>query len=443
MKLTKITPMASYKFSLVLLFGVCSWIGYSQEMLTAEQAITIALENNYEIRMAKNDLRKDSLSLSPGFAGMLPRVNAFLDDNNSIQNLEQTRSDGTVNAQDDARNNSLSYGIELGWTLFDGFKMFATHERLKEQRNLGSNALKESIIGNLSDVLITYYDLVQQQQQLAALDSTVVISKQRVTLAQNRFDIGKASKLEVLNAEVDLNTDQTLFLEQQEELANTKVTLNRLLARDIKTTFSVAPQIKIDSNLFLPDLETIAMENNPELLSHIIQNRIAKLKFKEIRASRYPTVIASTSYNFSESESSLGFSTSSSSHGLRYGVGVNLNIFDGFNQNRSEKIAKLEIDNSKLRIEQQKKTLLSQLHIAHQTYQTNLKLMALEHKNEAMAKENLEITMEKYRIGIIPTIEFRTAQLNYINAQLRYSNSVFKAKLSEISLKALSGNLPM
>src|SRR5690606_40727301 len=98
--------------------------------------------------------------------------------------------------------------------------------------------LKESIIGNLSDVLITYYDLVQQQQQLAALDSTVVISKQRVTLAQNRFDIGKASKLEVLNAEVDLNTDQTLFLEQQEELANTKVTLNRLLARDIKTTFS-------------------------------------------------------------------------------------------------------------------------------------------------------------------------------------------------------------
>ncbi|EKF55697.1 outer membrane efflux protein [Galbibacter marinus] len=443
MKLVKLTPMSSYKYIIVLLFGTCSILGYSQEILSAEQAISLALENNYEIRMAKNELSIDSLSHSAGFSGMLPRVNAFLDDNNSIQNLEQTRSDGTVNSQDDAKNNSLNYGLELGWTLFDGFKMFATHERLKEQINLGSNELKEAIINNLSEVLITYYDLVQQQQQLAALDSTVVISKQRVTLAQNRFDIGKASKLEVLNAEVDLNTDQTLFLEQKELYANTKVVLNRLLARDINANYTVAPEIKIDSGLFLPDLEAMASENNPQLLSYIIQNKIAKLKFKEIRASRYPTVIATTSYNFSESESSLGFTTNSSSHGLRYGVGVNLNIFDGFNQNRSEKIAKLRIDNSKLLIEQQEKTLLAQLSVAHKTYLTNLQLIALEHKNESMAKENLEITMEKYRIGIIPTIEFRTAQLNYINAQLRHSNAIFKAKLSEISLKALSGILPM
>lgn len=443
MKQPKITIMFSYNYLLVVLFGMISTLGYTQEILTAQQAVTIALENNYEIRMAKNELRIDSLSLSPGFSGMLPRVNAFLNDDNSIRNLEQTRSDGTVNSQDDAKNNSLNYGLELDWTLFDGFKMFATHERLKEQQNLGANALKASIIGNLSDVLITYYDLVQQQQQLAALDSTVVISKQRVTLAQNRFEIGKASKLEVLNAQVDLNTDQTLFLKQNELFANTKVKLNRLLARDIQTFFSVEPSIKIDSSLFLPELRAMAVENNPELLSHIIQNKIAELEFKEIRASRYPTVIATTSYNFSESESSLGFTTNSSAHGLRYGVGINMNIFDGFNQNRSEKIAKLRIDNSELIIEQQQKTLLSQLSVAHQTYRTNLKLIALEHKNEAMAKENLEITMEKYRIGIIPTIEFRTAQLNYINAQLRHSNAIFKAKLSEISLKALSGNLPM
>lgn len=435
--------MSSYKYILVLFFGTCSMLGYTQELLTVEQAISIALENNYEIRMAKNELLIDSLSQSPGFAGMLPRVNAFLDDNNSIQNLEQTRSDGTVNSQDDAKNNSFAYGVELGWTLFDGFKMFATNERLKEQINLGSNELKEAIITNLSEVLITYYDLVQQQQQLAALDSTVVISKQRVTLAQNRFDIGKASKLEVLNAEVDLNTDQTLLLEQEELYTNTKVELNRLLARDIQADFTVDPAIKIDSGLFLPDLKAMAVENNPQLLSHIIQNKIAKLRFKEIRASRYPTVTATTSYNFSESESSLGFTTSSSSHGLRYGVGVNLNIFDGFNQNRSEKIAKLRINNSELLIQQQEKTLLAQLSVAHKTYLTNLQLIALEHKNESIAKENLEITMEKYRIGIIPTIEFRTAQLNYINAQLRHSNAVFKAKLSEISLKALAGNLPM
>lgn len=443
MKQAKITPMFSYKHLLTVLFTTISSLGFTQNILTAEQAVSMALENNYEIRMAKNEVRIDSLSHSPGFSGMLPRIGAFLNDDNSIQNLEQTRSDGTVNSQDDAKNNSLNYGLELDWTLFDGFKMFATHKRLKQEQKLGENALKASIINNLSDVLITYYDLVQQQQQLVALDSTVVISKQRVTLAQNRFEIGKASKLEVLNAQVDLNTDQTLYLKQNELLANTKVELNRLLARDIETEFSVEPSIKIESNLFLPELKAMAIENNPGLLSHIIQNKIAELEFKEIRASRYPTVVASTSYNFSESESSLGFTTNASSHGLRYGLGVNLNIFDGFKQNRSEKIAKLKIDNSQLIIEQQQKTLLSQLSVAHQTYRTNLQLIALEHKNEAMAKENLDITMEKYKIGIIPTIEFRTAQLNYINAQLRHSNAIFNAKLSEISLKALTGNLPM
>ena len=100
--------MSSYKYILVLFFGTCSMLGYTQELLTVEQAISIALENNYEIRMAKNELHIDSLSQSPGFAGMLPRVNAFLDDNNSIQNLEQTRSDGTVNSQDDAKHNSVA-----------------------------------------------------------------------------------------------------------------------------------------------------------------------------------------------------------------------------------------------------------------------------------------------------------------------------------------------
>jgi outer membrane protein len=322
-------------------------------------------------------------------------------------------------------------------------KMFTRFDQLKEQKNLGDAELKNSVFINVSDVLVTYYNLVQQKQQLSALDSTLVISEQRVELAHNRFIIGKVSKLEELNARVDLNTDQTLFLRQKETYINTKSELNLLLSRNAKTEFSVTNDIQVDNNLFLPELETMVIERNPQLLAQIVNKRIAELELKQVKANRYPTLIASTGYNFNNSESSLGFTTNSSAKGWSYGLRASMNLFNGFNQNRNEKIAKIEVANSKLMVEQQKEQLLAQLTKAYQTYQTNLALMELEQHNEVIAKENLEITMDKYRIGTIPTIEFRTAQLNYINAQLRRSDAIYQAKLSEISLKALSGSLPI
>lgn len=428
-----------------ILISIC-FIGFAfciqaQELLTPEQAVKLALKNNYSIRMSSNDLDIDKENVSIGNAGMLPQVTASVDDNNRIQNSTQTRSDGTVNALDDAKNNSLSYGVALDWTLFDGLKMFARYDQLQELQKLGEVELKQNILTNVSAVLVTYFDLVQQQQQLSALDSTLVISKQRVDLAHNRYIIGKASKLDELNAKVDLTTDQTTFLRQKELYNNTKSKLNELLARDIKTDFVVANAINVDYFLKLETLEAQAKTNNPELLIQIINKQIAELELKQIKADRYPVIGATTGYNFSETESSLGFTSSTSARGWNYGFRVSMNIFDGFNQSRNEKVAKMQIEGNDLAIAQQKQTLLTQLNTSYQTYLTNLNLIELESSNESIAKENLEITMEKYRIGTIPAIEFRTAQLNYINAQLRYSNAVFQAKLSEISLKALSGGL--
>ncbi len=154
---------------------------------------------------------------------MLPKVTATLTDANSIQNSSQTRQDGTVNSLDNAKNNSLNYGVGLDWTVFDGFKMFAKLDQLKELQKLGEAQLKRTIILKISAVNAVYFDLVQQQQQLAALDTTIVISTQRLALAQNRFNIGKASKLEVLNAQVDLNTDKVALLRQKNLMPTEKL----------------------------------------------------------------------------------------------------------------------------------------------------------------------------------------------------------------------------
>ena len=293
----------------------------------------------------------------------------------------------------------------------------------------------------IAEVNATYFDLVQQQQQLIAIDSTILISSQRLQLAENRFKIGKASKLEVLNAQVDLNTDKVTLLRQKELYANTKIKLNQILARDVKKEFTVLNDIKVDNSLVLPQLIELAKQQNPQLQTQIIAKNVSELQLKQVKAARYPVVSLNTGYNFQNTESSLGFTRESSARGFNYGFSATLNIFDGFAQNRNEKIAKYELENTKLAIEQQSQVLESQLSTFYQTYLTNLELINLEQNNEAIAKQNLAITIDKLKIGTITTIEFRAAQLNYVNARVRNSNAQYQAKLSEIALKELAGNI--
>lgn len=203
---------------------------------------------------------------------------------------------------------NLSYGVALNWTVFDGFRMFARYDQLKELQKLGDAELKLAIFTKVSDVISTYYDLAQQKQQLTALDTAIVISNLRVTTADNRYRIGKASKLEVLNAQVDLNTDTTTLLRQKELYANTKIALNELLARPVNTVFEIEEEIKIDESLLLPELMDLAEKQNPQLQTQIINKRVTELQAKQIRANRYPVVSVSSGYNFTRSESSLGFS---------------------------------------------------------------------------------------------------------------------------------------
>lgn len=428
-------------FLTLVLLCICLTNLNAQEVLTLENAVKIALENNYEIKISKNNLSIDKTNVSVGNAGILPKVSANVVDNNGIQNTSQTRSDGTVTKLDNAKNNSLVYGVGLDWTVFVGFKMFAKLDQLKTLQKLGEANLKLTIITKISDVTSTYFDLVQQQQQLSALDSTIVISNQRLTLAQNRFKIGKASKLEVLNAQVDLNTDTTALLRQKELYVNTKTLLNQILARNVATEFKVVNEITVDDKLLLPELTSLAEKQNPQLEAQILNKKIAESQLKQIKSDRYPVIKLNSAYNFSESQASLGFVTQSSARGLNYGFSASLNLFDGFAQRRNESIAKLQIENANIAIDQQNQTLRSTLTSSFQTYLTNLELTKLEQKNESIAKQNLDITLEKFRIGTITTLEFRTAQLNYINAKVRNSNAQFQAKLSEISLKELAGNL--
>ncbi|WP_181305866.1 TolC family protein [Rufibacter sp. XAAS-G3-1] len=439
--------MLQNRFGLLSLFLLTLFLGASeakaQEILTLEDAVRIALERNYDIKLSANDARIAENNVSRGNAGMLPNVSGTLTNNNTLQNSSQTRSDGQVNEVSWGQGSSLNYGVGLNWTVFNGFAMFARYEQLQELEKLGEANLKLTILTRVGDVTSTFYELVQQQHQLKAYDTAISLSRLRVTTAQNRFEIGRAARLEVLNAQVDYNTDTTNFLRQQELYRNTQIRMNELLVRDVNIQFRVPDAITIDDQLTLEGLSSQAAQLNPSLKAAVLNRRIAELDAKQVRANRYPVVGVNTGYNFNRNRSALGFSTLSTGNGLTYGVSASLPIFTGFNQRRLEQNANILINSAQLQLEQVNQNINAQLASAYQTYLTNLSLVRLEENNQRIARQNLDITMDKYRLGSITTVEVRDAQLNYVNATVRYSNALYLAKIGEVALKEIAGTLTL
>ncbi|MHC2992119.1 transporter [Pontibacter sp. HJ8] len=434
-----------YKFAVLYALVLSCILSVSeakaQDVLTLEDAVKIALEKNFDIKLVANDLEINVNNVNRANAGMLPSVTGNLTQSNTIENSFQNRENGTVVERNWAKGSNLNYGVSLNWTVFDGFGMFARYDQLKELQKLGEANLQQTVLGRVGDVISTYYNLVQQQQQLQALDTTMNISRLRVQTAQNRFEIGKAARLEVLNAQVDFNTDTTSMLRQQELYLNTQTLLNELLGRDVNLRFRVVDGITIDEQLAIADLSAKALQQNPSLQAAVINKRVAELDLKQVKANRMPTLSVNTGYNFRRAESALGFSTLSTNDGLNYGVSASVNVFNGFLQRRNEQNAAISIKSAELDYERLTQNLNAQLAIAHQTYLTSLSLVKLEEKNQQIAKQNLEITLEKYRLGSIAPIEFRDAQQNFVNATVRFSTAQYQAKLAEVSLKEIAGVL--
>ena len=437
-----LTDSLMKKILISLYFSVSIFaMAIGQELLTVRRAVEIALENNYDIRLSQNALLAAKENKTYGTAGMLPNATADLAQNNSIQNATQLQNSGVERSLDNARNNNLTYGINIGWTIFDGFGMFARFEKLQELEKQGDLELKRTILATVGDVITVYYTIVEQQNLLSALDSSILISRERLRTAENRFSIGKAAKLEVLNVQVNLNEDISARLRQIETVKNLKTMLNGILVRDLDIDFTIDTKVSIDESLVYGDLFARADRFNPDLQIIILNKKLAELDMREIKSARYPTVRLNGGYNFSRTESSLGFVAQSNSRGLTYGLTASVNIFDGLNQRRNERVAKLQIDNASLQIEQQRLAVKTGLKTAYETYLTNIELVKLEEKNEDIARQNLDITLAKYTIGSISAVEFRDAQENFINAISRFNAAQLQAKLSEIQLKELVGQI--
>ncbi|TCC89626.1 TolC family protein [Pedobacter hiemivivus] len=421
--------------------AISTQLASAQQKLSLEEAISVALKNNYDIKLVNNDIQIAKNNLNLGNAGMLPQLTGSFSDGGSRQDITRTQSNGNQQTLNGVKNTSMNYGAALGWTIFDGLQMFTNYERLKELQKLGEVNAKATILTTISNVINAYYTVLKEQQLVTARDSALDISQLRLTIANNKLSIGRGSKLDVLAAKVDYNTDTSAYLQEINLLKTSKTALNQVMARDLNLDFKVAERIDIDAALNFATLEGQMAQLNPDLQNAFINKKIAELNLKQVKGQRYPVVAVNSGYEFQKSASPTGFNTQTRSNGFTYGVTASLNIFNGFLQRQNERNAKIGINSSELSFEKTKQDINAQLLSTYQNYSTNLDLLKIEKSNVDIARQNLDITLDKYRLGSISPLELREAQKNFIDAITRYLNAQYEAKLTEISLKEISGTL--
>jgi outer membrane protein TolC len=421
-------------------FGTRLW-AQDAPMLTLKDAVEIALKNNYNIQLSQNNKTVAANNVTLGNAGALPVVTGDFTSTNSRLTTKQTRSDGTVNNIHNAPNTGINYGVNLNWTIFDGFNMFATYDQLKELDKLGGLRLQDTIQSTVAGVISTYYDLISQNEQIKALKGAIDISRTQLRYANDKFHVGRASKLDVLNAQVNLNTDTANLVTQYQQFKSTKIQLNQILVRDLQADFSVADTIVVDDKLVLADVISSAQLQNPAILSSQINKRLADINLKQVRSTRYPQVAVTSGYTFTNNKTPAGFTLAQNAHGLNYGLTASINIFDGFNQNRREKNAKIQIDNANIDAKQVKLNIETQVSNLYVSYASGLDLIKLGQANVVIAKKNLDISLEKYKLGNITPLEIREAQRNYLAAQSTFFAAQYQSKQAEITIKQITNSI--
>ncbi len=439
-----------YFFSIMLILSVCSL--KAQSMLSVEDAIAEALLNNYDIQLAKNDSSVAGLNYEYRNAVFLPKINGVAGINWNVNNQKQEFSSG-----DDRLGNvftsNLNGAVNLNWTLFDGLKMFATKKKAEEYVQLGSLETKNQVINTVAEVVNTYYDIVRQKEQLKAVEDQMSISKTRVDLAQRKLEIGVGSKPELLQSQVDLNAQKASQIRQLSLIVQLKEELNNLInpathggkINPSSTDYEVSDSIPINFTISLDEIQSGMIAQSPLLGAAQKNIDIAGLSLKELKADRYPVLQFNSAYIFSVANNNVSLNTAlpvfNRLRGFNYGFILQVPILNYRNTDRLINQAELNIGFQQLLYNNQKAILNLGVINAYHDYELQKQSLDLEEENILLAKENVDIILQTYKLGSSTYLELKEAQNSLEDAYNRLIAARYNTKLAETELLRLKGEL--
>lgn len=411
------------------------------DLLTVQEAIKYAIENNYGILMTKNDIEIGGINNNWANAGAIPVISATANKAVGLSNLDQKLNNGTVTQKKGSTTQNLNAGVAVNWRVFDGFKMFATKQKLEELEKRGEYVFRKNLNETVYNVVTSYYRIVTLNEQSEASEEQISLYRDRFNLAQRKYEIGTGAKFEVLEAEVDLNAQRSNLLSLQNEIALAKSSLNNLMGRIPQISFKVIDTIIVQSLPSIAEVNSKIELQNPDVMLANSDLAILMQEKREINAKRLPTVNINGFYNFAKSRNSAGFTLFNQSYGPSGSIGVSVPIFNGGLVKKQLQIADIDIRNQELFINETKNDIATSLNNVYINYNNSLKAIELEKENLVLATENIKIAMERYRVLNITSIELRQIQISYNAVKNRLYNALLQAKIAEAGVALLMGDI--
>lgn len=411
-----------------------------QDTLRLDDAVEEALGNNYGIQVAQRQVDLANNRIFRGNAGMTPILDWNTNLNSTFNQVHQNFIDGRV-INRFGTSVSPNTAVALQYTLYNGGRMHAIYGRLKSLGQL-SEIQRQLILQNtISDVMEAYYNIQRLQSTLEFINQIIRYYEERQTLTEERWQIGRGSKLDFLQSKADLTIQLTDQTNLEIQLRNAKIELNRLLARDPNIDFTVERESQ-DYQLFDPGyLKDQAKNQNPEFLALKKQEEINLQDQKEARGFLKPTINLNSSFGYNFNFNNAGLISNSQSTGLSAGLTASWRIFDGKVIKRNIESAKISGDILRIQREELLNNLDNQITAAYHQYETQKRLLELEQQNIATAQENLEISVEKFKLGASTILEINDAQTRFNTIMNRLVAAEYNLRISKLNLLTLSGEL--
>ena len=426
-------------FALVIPFTVCA-----QEVFTLKKCLEIALENNYKLKISRNAGEIASNNVTLANAGYLPTLSAAASYSGTLNNNRQENLAGEKTSTNGIHNQTYNVGLDLGWNIFQGFRVSTTYEKLKELQAVGELDTQLAIEKMIADITSEYYNYVRQKKRYTNFEYVLSLSRERLRITETQYQLGARSKLEVLQARVDFNSDSSNYVNQQQvtlsSATNLKFLMGSIEPLDSPILFDTL-NIDINYDLVYDNLLEQTLNGNKSLLTALRSTNISELDLKITRSYSLPYLRFNSGYGYTQNRYGNSNTKVNENLGLNYGLTLGLNIFNGFNHQRNMKNAKLTVKNYGLRYQELENDIRASLFETYNAYQINLQLLSLERMNLAVARENYEIAMERYKLGALAGIELREAQKSLQDAEERMLLIEYQTKANEISLMQISGRL--
>lgn len=415
----------------------------AQQVYNLRKCLEIGLQHNYSIRIIKNEQQISDNNATLGNAGYLPTIDLSSGFTGNVDNTRREMSDGTYEKTTGINSQAANVGLNLNWTLFDGFGIQAEYSRLQEFQRMGELNTRLTIEDFVAALASEYYNLIRQKIRLKNLRSAVNLSKERLRIVEERYFIGSMSRLDLQQAQVDFNADSSKLITQFETVHTSRTLLNQLMALDNVEQDIVVQDSLITPNPFLDEAElwNNTLTNNVSLLISKKNKSMSELDYKKIKSRNYPYIRLNAGYGYTANWYGTGTTDLQKKLGLNYGVTVGINIFDGLNRRREQRNARIQIRNQELRQQELELALKTDMSNFWMAYKNNLELWKLEKENLIVAQENYSIALERYKLGDLSGIELREAQNSLLEAEERQSIAEYNTKICEISLLQLSGQI--